>query len=113
MPNPLPSRPVNLQAIARETLLRYGFLIDPPAAAQAEAAQIHEPDFSHLPVKDLSSWLWSSIDNDDSRDLDQIEVVKDTPQGAQLYVGIADVSALVLQKSALDQAAEHNTTGVH
>ena len=113
MPLNPPGPPANLQAIARETLLRYGFLIEPPAAAQSEVARINEPDFSRIPVKDLSSWLWSSIDNDDSRDLDQVEYVEDGPQGLRLYVGIADVSALVSQNNALDQAAEHNTTSLY
>ena len=58
MPLNPPGPPANLQAIARETLLRYGFLIEPPAAAQSEVARINEPDFSRIPVKDLSSWLW-------------------------------------------------------
>jgi VacB/RNase II family 3'-5' exoribonuclease len=106
-------RPINLQAIARETLLRFGFLIDPPPAAQAELAKMTELDFSRLPVQDLSSLLWSSIDNDDSRDLDQIEYLKTEPNGSRLYVGIADVSALITQNSALDQAAWHNTTSLY
>jgi VacB/RNase II family 3'-5' exoribonuclease len=105
--------PLNLQAIARETLLRYGFLIDPPPAALAELAKIAEPDFSHSSVKDLSGLLWSSIDNDESRDLDQIEYLKPESTGSRLYVGIADVSALVARESALDQAAQHNTTSIY
>src|SRR5262245_35522571 len=106
-------RPLNLQAIARETLLRYGFLMETPPAAQAELAKIMEPDFSRLNVKDLSSLLWSSIDNDDSRDLDQIEYLKAESNGVRLYIGIADVTALVAQNSALDQAAQHNTTSLY
>jgi len=68
-------RPVNLMFIVRETLARYGFLIESPPAAQAEAARVSEPDFSREGIRDLSDLLWSSIDNDDSRDLDQIEVL--------------------------------------
>jgi len=106
-------RPVNLMAIARETLLRFGFLVESPPAAQAEAAGITEPDFTRLSVPDLSGFLWSSIDNDDSRDLDQIEFLKTDPKGTRLYIGIADVTALVLQDDALDQAAQHNTTSLY
>jgi len=105
--------PVNLQAIARATLLRYGFLVEPPAAALQELARLVEPNFDHLGVKDLTGWLWSSIDNDDSRDLDQIETVRPDPRGVRLYIGIADVTSLVGRESALDEAARHNTTSLY
>ncbi len=104
---------VNLQLIARDTLLRYGFLIETPSAALSELAKIVEPDFSRSPVKDLSGLMWSSIDNDESRDLDQIEYLKTESTGSRLYIGIADVSALVAQNSALDQAAQKNTTSLY
>ena len=104
---------INLQGIARDTLLRFGFLIATPPAAQAEVARAAEPDFASLAIKDLSGLLWSSIDNDESRDLDQIEYLKPEENGSRLYIGIADVSALVPQNSALDQAAQHNTTSLY
>src|SRR5579863_108084 len=59
---------VNLHAIARGAMQEHGFLVDFPPEATREATQAAEPDFSRLQVKDLSGWLWSSIDNDDSRD---------------------------------------------
>ena len=61
----MPEAPLNLQTLARQTLLRYGFFVEPPPAAQAETAAIAEPDFRQPAVKDLTGWLWSSIDNDD------------------------------------------------
>ena len=88
-------RPINLPVIAQETLLRYGFLVEPPPTALAELALLAEPDFSHPTFKGLTGWLWSSIDNDDSRDLDQIEYVRLVPRGTRLYVGIADVASFV------------------
>jgi exoribonuclease-2 len=109
----VPDRPLNLQAIAKETLLRYGFLLEPPPDAQAQLAKLQEPDFSSSAVKDLSAWLWSSIDNDDSRDLDQIEYLAQDSQGTRIYVGIADVDALVPQNTALDKAAWNNTTSLY
>jgi len=109
----MPESPLNLQAIARETLLRYGFLVEPPPAAQAQADKLVEPSFPQPSIKDLSDWLWSSIDNDDSRDLDQIEYLESTGNESRLYVAIADVSALVPKDTALDQAAEHNTTSLY
>src|ERR1700690_2282329 len=107
------NRPLNLQLTVRETLLGYGFLVETPPAAQAETAHLAEPDFSQQPAKDLSGLLWSSIDNDDSRDLDQIEYLKSEDKGSRLFVAIADVSALVPQNSALDEAANHNTTSLY
>jgi exoribonuclease II len=104
---------VNLHAIARDTLLRFGFLVEPPRAAMVQLAQIKEPDFARLAAKDLAGRLWSSIDNDDSRDLDQIEYLEQDQRGTHLYVAIADIPSFVERGSALDQAAEHNTTSIY
>ena len=57
-------RAVNLQAIARDTLLRFGFSVDIPPEALIQTGALKEPDFASLGVRDLSGWLWSSIDND-------------------------------------------------
>jgi ribonuclease R len=109
----LRARSVDLQAIARDTLLRFGFLVELPKGAQAQLARLQLPDVSGAGYKDLSDWLWSSIDNDDSRDLDQIEFVRAEPGGVRIYVGIANVVSLIAQSSALDKAARHNTTSIY
>ena len=58
--------------------------------------------------------LWCSIDNDDSRDLDQLTVAEAMPGGAvKILVAIADVDAVVKKQSALDDHAQHNTTSVY
>jgi exoribonuclease-2 len=57
--------------------------------------------------------MWSSIDNDDSRDLDQIEYAKKEKAGTRVYIGVADVDWFVPLNTALDQAAQHNTTSVY
>src|SRR2546430_12721301 len=63
---------------------------------------------------DLRSLLWSSIDNDQSRDLDQIEFAEKLPDGSyRLLVGIADVDSLVSKGSAIDQHAQSETTSVY
>jgi len=103
----------DLQAIARETLLRFGFLVETPKAALAQLAQLSEPDFSRLPFRDMTGLRWSSIDNDDSRDLDQIEYIEAVAGGTRLYVGIADIGSFIERGSALDQAAWHNTTSIY
>jgi exoribonuclease-2 len=65
-------------------------------------------------LKDLRSLLWSSIDNDESLDLDQIEYAERLPNGdIRLMVGIADVDAYVKKDSAIDKHAFANTTSVY
>jgi exoribonuclease-2 len=64
-------------------------------------------------VADLRSLLWSSIDNDDSRDLDQIEYAAEDEHGIRLFIGIADVDWFVPRNSPLDEAAAHNTTSIY
>ena len=104
---------VNLRAIARGVMQQYGFLVDVPPEAAQEAARAKEPAFPVTGVRDLSDWLWSSIDNDDSRDLDQIEFAKQEPGGIRICVAIAQVDPFVPKDSALDAAAQHNTTSIY
>src|SRR5262249_3397345 len=103
----------NLREIARLPMIGRGFLLKVPREAQAEVATTTEPAFEELGIRDLSSWFWSSIDNDESRDLDQIEYAKKEAGGTRVYVGIADVDWFVTRGSMLDQAAQHNTTSIY
>ena len=65
-------------------------------------------------ARDLRSLLWCSIDNDDSRDLDQLSVAEIQSGGAtKLLVAIADVTSVVTQGSAIDAHARQNTTSVY
>ena len=65
-------------------------------------------------MRDLTSLLWASIDNDDSRDLDQLTVAEALPgDKIKLLVAIADVDSLVKNGSAIDDHARHNTTSVY
>ncbi len=63
--------------------------------------------------RDLRALLWSSIDNDTSRDLDQIEVAERVDGGIRVRVGIADVSAAVLKDTPIDQHAAKQTQTVY
>jgi VacB/RNase II family 3'-5' exoribonuclease len=102
-----------LKAIARQAMLERGLLPDFSADAVAQANSFAsaalEPD-----VRDLSNGQWVSIDNDDSRDLDQLSVAEQlTGDTVRVRVAIADVDALVRRGSPLDQHAAHNTTSVY
>jgi exoribonuclease-2 len=104
----------DLAEAARLVMIETGFLPDLPAAAQREAARLSPAAPGGPGVRDLRSLLWSSIDNDDSRDLDQIEVAERLSHDlVRVRVGIADVDALVHRDSAVDQYASHNTCTVY
>jgi VacB/RNase II family 3'-5' exoribonuclease len=105
-----------LQRIARRAMAERDLEADFPPAVLAEIAPL---DHAPLPppspgVRDLRGLLWASIDNDDSRDLDQLSVCEPLPGGAvRMLVAIADVDGLVAPASALDVHAAHNTTSVY
>lgn len=105
--------PEYLQAAAHEEMLEHGFHPDFPAQIQSQIATIRVAK-SVAPgpaVKDLRNLLWSSIDNDTSRDLDQIEYAEQQPDGTtRVLIGIADVDGSVPKGSAIDQYA--STEGV-
>ena len=86
-----------------------------PPAALAEAAALKEaPRTTEEPTRDLRRLLWCSIDNDDSRDLDQLSVSEALPDGqVKVMVAIADVGAAVEKHSAVDRHAQQNTTSVY
>ncbi|HSU53529.1 MAG TPA: RNB domain-containing ribonuclease [Candidatus Dormibacteraeota bacterium] len=107
--------PVDLKARARAAMLERGFHPDFPAAVTGELAALN----SHPPaidsgIRDLRGLLWSSIDNDTSRDLDQVEYAEKLPNGGtRLLVGIADVDAFVSKGSSIDGHASSETTSVY
>ena len=104
-----------LEQIARRAMLERGLLPDFSAESLAELDRIHSPATANPDqVRDLRALLWASIDNDDSRDLDQLTVAEALPNGEfKLMVAVADVDALVVKGSALDRQAGHNTTSVY
>jgi exoribonuclease II len=116
MPNPN-SSPIDLQAIARQVMLAHGFEPEFPAQVPAQLAQLesHPPAVgSGKGARDMRNLLWSSIDNDTSRDLDQIEVAEPAPGGGtKIMIGIADVDAYVPKLSPIDQHAARETTTVY
>src|SRR5580698_5092279 len=107
--------PFDLVASASAEMIREGFHLGFPAGTDAQIAQIRASG-AVTPggdVKDLRSLLWSSIDNDTSRDLDQIEVTEAVNGGIRVRVGVADVSASVLKGTPIDQHAADQTQTVY
>jgi exoribonuclease-2 len=100
-----------LRAIARKAMVLYGLEPDWPSDALRELARLDAPP--HAGLRDLRTLPWSSIDNDDSRDLDQLEAVVDDGGRVRLLVAIADVDALVRPGGAIDAHARTNTTSVY
>jgi exoribonuclease-2 len=102
----------DLHRIAREAVADAGFEPDFPADVARELEAL-KPAAEDAGVKDLRGLLWSSIDNKESRDLDQVEYVEREAGGYRVFVGIADVDAYVKQGSAIDQHAAVNTVSVY
>jgi exoribonuclease-2 len=107
----------DLRERAREIASENGFLSDFPPEARAEVAQLEtakHADAAGGDVRDLRALLWSSIDNRESRDLDQVEFCEDAGGGlVRLRLGIADVDRLVPKGSAIDRRAAANTTSLY
>jgi exoribonuclease-2 len=102
-----------LQKIARQAMRDRGFEPEFSPAAVAQVAR-----FSPAPPgdgrRDLRDLLWCSIDNDDSRDLDQLSVCQPATGGdVTVLVAVADVDALVKRDTPVDDHAAHNTTSVY
>lgn len=104
-----------LQRIARRVMTQRGMLTESSSAA---VAQLNRIQASPVPAigatRDMRDLPWASIDNDESRDLDQLTVAQTLPDGAvKILVAIADVDGLVQKGSAIDEDAHHNTTSVY
>lgn len=104
-----------LQRIARRVMLEKGLVpvFSPEALAQLEEIQASATR-TGLEIQDLRNLPWCSIDNDDSRDLDQLNVAETLPGGlTRIRIAIADVDALVGKGTAIDRHARQNTTSIY
>ncbi|HEV3511319.1 MAG TPA: RNB domain-containing ribonuclease, partial [Candidatus Sulfotelmatobacter sp.] len=108
---------LDLQAIAKQIMQQYGFEPDFPPQVPQQLADLkaHPPEIAPAAeIRDLRHLLWSSIDNDTSRDLDQIEVAERLANGdVKIMIGIADVDAFVPKNTPIDQHAARETTTVY
>jgi exoribonuclease R len=115
--NDTPSRQIDLQEAAKQVMIENRFEpeFSPQVQQELEKLKAHPPKIESSPnIHDLRNLLWSSIDNDASRDLDQAEVAERLPNGeTKVLVAIADVDRFVPANSAIDQHATKETTTVY
>ena len=105
----------DLQHIAHRAMLDRGLLPEFSTQALAQLNTLDKPaTASDGATRDLSGLLWASIDNDDSRDLDQLSVAESLGGGeVKILVAVADVDALVKAGTPIDEHARVNTTSVY
>jgi VacB/RNase II family 3'-5' exoribonuclease len=103
-----------LQQIAHRVMLERGLEPDFSCEALDELGRITAPARCDGPdARDLRGLLWCSIDNDDSKDLDQLTVCEQLSDGVRVCVAVADVDSLVVDEGAIDEHARTNTTSVY
>ncbi len=104
-----------LRKISQETMVENGFqTVFPPEVFDELNGLKNRRISSDSSIKDLRHLLWSSIDNDSSKDLDQVEFAEELPNGdIRLLIAIADVDALVKKDSAIDDFARNQTVSVY
>jgi VacB/RNase II family 3'-5' exoribonuclease len=103
----------DLAAVAREEMIAHGFDPDFPPGVARQVAEFKAQPVSSDNIRDLRQLLWSSIDNDTSRDLDQAEVAERVNGGIRVMVAIADVDYGIAIGSPIDQHAAGQTTTVY
>lgn len=104
-----------LRTLARQAMIEHDLLPDFSAEAMDQLGGTRNAAMGRTKeIRDLTGLLWASIDNDDSRDLDQLTVAEPLSGGrVKILVAIADVDALVKKESAVDHHAAHNTTSIY
>ena len=113
---PSQAQPPNLRAVAAQAMRQNGFEPEFPAEVIREVRALDDPSDDATPsdARDLRGLPWSSVDNRESRDLDQIEVAERLSDGSiRVRIGVADVDTLVKLGSAADAHAATNTTSVY
>ena len=103
--------PFSLQNAANAEMLRNSF--HPGLSSEAEEELSAAGTGPLAPGCDEQGLLWSSIDNDTSRDLDQVEFAERVAGGIRVRVGIADVASAVAKGSAIDRFAAEQTLTVY
>ncbi|MFL6245390.1 MAG: RNB domain-containing ribonuclease [Thermoanaerobaculia bacterium] len=104
-----------LNEIAHDAMIDKGLLPTFDAEVKKQLAEIRGPADPHdESIRDMRDLGWCSIDNDDSRDLDQLTWAEDAGNGSvRIFIAVADVDALVKKGTPIDLHAQHNTTSVY
>jgi exoribonuclease-2 len=105
----------DLSAAAFTEMVRQGFHPDFPTGSEEQVERIRsaKPESPGGKVRDLRGLFWSSIDNDTSRDLDQVEFAERVDGGIRVLIGVADVSGSVGKNSPLDRHAADQTKTIY
>lgn len=104
-----------LTTIASLAMFSRGLEPEYPPDVHQQLASLQGPARESSPhIRDLTELPWCSIDNDDSRDLDQLTVIATLPKGGvRVRVAVSDVDAVVKKGSPIDEHARRNTTSVY
>jgi exoribonuclease II len=107
--------PPDLTTIARTAMAEHNLVTDFTDDVLKETENIKETVIPPSPhYIDLRDKLWFSLDNDESKDLDQLTYAEKLPDDKyKIYIAIADVDSLVKKNSPIDRFAQKNTTSVY
>ena len=103
----------NLDAIADQAMTERGFVPFAPDEVFKELDTINNPAVPAKDIRDLRQLDWFSIDNDNSKDLDQLTYAEKVDGKNIIYIAIADVDALVKKNTSVDAFAQTNTTSIY
>lgn len=108
---------IDFEALAKQSLAAHGFKpgFGPEVEQQLGELRAHPPAVQASDViRDMRKLLWSSIDNDTSRDLDQLEYAEQLPNGdIRVYIAVADVDAYVAKGTPIDKHAADQTSTLY
>jgi exoribonuclease-2 len=106
---------IDLTMLAKQSMLERDLLPDFPPSALQEASRMTSPaQPQSSAIQDMRHLLWFSLDNETSKDLDQITYAERLDdQHFKIFIAIADVDSLVKKETAIDGYAQYNTTSVY
>ncbi len=112
------NEPINhralLEDVAREAMSERDLYPDIPRQVEQEVAALRPIDVDAADAREMRELAWMSIDNDDSRDIDQLSYAERDADGAiRVFVAVANVDSLVHKGQPTDEFAQANTTSVY
>ncbi len=105
----------DIARIATHAMVERGLEPEFSPAVMQQVDKINAPGHDLDPnIFDLTELLWCSLDNDDSKDLDQLTVAEELKNGLiKIFVAIADVDAVVKKDTPIDQHAKMNAASIY